>query len=51
MHANNLPTSIWRDIEKLSKQFIWGETNDRRSLSLMAWEELYKLKDQRGVSL
>lgn len=51
MQTNLLPTNTCERIDKISRDFIWGSTDDSKGTHLIAWDKLCKPKNEGGVGL
>lgn len=44
MQSARLPISVCENIDKKVRQFIWGGTNERRSVNLVRWDKVTQPK-------
>lgn len=44
-----LPSSVVDEIDKLCRQFLWGDKDGKRKLRYMAWEKIYTPKNLGGL--
>lgn len=51
MQTDKLPASVCKEIECLSRSFVWADSDDRKGNHLVAWEQLCQPKAQGGVGL
>ncbi|CAL1371641.1 unnamed protein product [Linum trigynum] len=51
MHTELIPSGVCRNIDKITRDFVWGAEENRSKLHLVAWERLTLAKDQGGVGL
>ncbi|CAL1384516.1 unnamed protein product [Linum trigynum] len=51
MHTELIPSGVCRSIDKISRDFIWGDEEEKAKMHLVAWETLTKPKDYGGVGL
>ncbi|XP_021751079.1 uncharacterized protein LOC110716751 [Chenopodium quinoa] len=49
MHCFSIPNSILNGIEKMCRQFFWGQKGEERKLCWVAWEKLYVSKKEGGL--
>lgn len=51
MQTTKLPRSVCDDIDRKTRKFLWGGTNEARKIHLVAWENVTKHKQEGGLSL
>lgn len=51
MHSTSLPKTIYNEIEKICKKFIWGDTVGNRRIHLVNWNQVCQLLDNRGLGI
>lgn len=51
MQTAKIPRIICDDIDKRTRRFIWGGTEDHRRVHLLSWEQLQKPRDQGGLGV
>lgn len=51
MQTNLLPKSTCDNIDKMSRDFIWGFTNEGKGTHLVAWDKLCRPKNEGGIAL
>ncbi|CAL1357331.1 unnamed protein product [Linum trigynum] len=51
MHTELIPSGVCRSIDKISRDFIWGDEDNHSKFHLVAWERLTKPKAQGGVGI
>lgn len=49
MQTAKIPRSICEDIDKKTRRFIWGGSDDKRGVHLISWETLQKPTLQGGI--
>ena len=49
MQCFSLPKSILNDIEKVCRNFFWGQKGEERKMSWVAWEKMYGAKKDGGM--
>ncbi|XP_056697398.1 uncharacterized protein [Spinacia oleracea] len=51
MQANYLPKATLNDLDKIINDFLWGHSENKRKLHLVAKEDMFKPKDQGGLGI
>ena len=51
MQCAALPSKITQSINRLSRNFIWGTTDDKKKLHLVSWKKITKPKKDGGIGL
>ena len=51
MQGAALPMHVCEKIDKVSRDFIWGSTEDKRKLHLVGWGKIVKSKEEGGLGL
>ncbi|XP_061342057.1 uncharacterized protein LOC133288347 [Gastrolobium bilobum] len=51
MQNNSLPIHVCQEIEKLQRNFIWGDSYAKRKAHYVAWEQLYEPKECGGLGI
>lgn len=51
MQTNLLPNSTCERIDKMSRDFIWGYSDEGKGTHLIAWDKLCRPKNEGGVGL
>lgn len=51
MQTMKLPASVCEHLDRLNKNFIWGDTPDRKKLHLVKWDKVCKDKDCGGLGI
>lgn len=51
MQTVKLPAGIIREIEKLNRDFLWGDTQDKRQHHPISWKVICSPKDEGGLGL
>lgn len=46
-----LPKSLIKDIEKDSRQFLWGDSEDLRKIHLVSWDQVSTQKTNGGLGI
>ena len=49
--TTKLPTSICDNVEKVCRDFIWGDTEEKRKVHLVAWRDLCKPRMAGGLGM
>lgn len=49
MQAAKLPSSVLEELEKLNRNFFWGDGEGQRKIHTLAWKEVCKPKEFRGL--
>jgi ribonuclease HI len=51
MQCTMLPGKICKELDKLNRNFLWGESSDRRKLHLLNWQNITRPKDEGGLGI
>ncbi|CAI0395768.1 unnamed protein product [Linum tenue] len=51
MQMELLPASICKSIDRLNRDFFWGDTEDKKKLHLVSWPHLLEPKENGGAGL
>lgn len=51
MSLFKLPVAVSQSIEKMQKQFFWGDSVDKRKLHLVKWDVVAKKKENGGLGV
>lgn len=51
MQTNLLPNSTCERIDKISRDFLWGNTEAKKGTHLIAWDKLCRPKNEGGIGL
>lgn len=51
MQCYKLPTRIYDRIDKLTRDFLWGSTKEKRKLHLVGWDKVAALTTLRGLGI
>ncbi|CAL1391746.1 unnamed protein product [Linum trigynum] len=51
MQTELIPMGVCRSIDKLNRDFIWGDEEEKTKMHLVAWEKMTKSKKQGGVGI
>ncbi|GLT63634.1 hypothetical protein SLA2020_361840 [Shorea laevis] len=46
-----LPSSVHKEIDRISRNFLWGSIDDQRKIHLVDWDTIYKPKTHGGLGL
>jgi hypothetical protein len=46
-----MPTSVWKKVIKIQRQFLWGDVRGGNKISWMKWEVVCKAKSQGGLGV
>lgn len=49
MQTAKIPRTVCDDIDKRTRRFLWGGTEERRGMHLLSWEALQKPKEHGGI--
>ncbi|XP_061358638.1 uncharacterized protein LOC133302833 [Gastrolobium bilobum] len=51
MQSTDVPISICKEVEKMTRGFIWGSNRSKRKVHLVSWENVYRVKEEGGLGL
>lgn len=51
MQATKIPSSICDKLDKLNRNFLWGDTDEKGKIHLLSWDKVCKPKVKGGLSL
>ena len=51
MHHDRIPNGIIQEIERLQRNFVWGEDQGEKRWHAIAWERLCQPKEVGGVGI
>lgn len=51
MQTSLLPVSICNELDKCSRQFVWGDTADHRIIHMVAWDNICRPRNKGGLGL
>lgn len=51
MQTASLPACVNKDVEKASRNFLWGSTNEKRKMHLISWERVCSPKVNGGLGV
>ena len=51
MQCVALPSKVLHSVDKLSQEFLWGSTDNKKKLHLVSWKKIAKPKTEGGLSL
>ncbi|CAL1356848.1 unnamed protein product [Linum trigynum] len=51
MFTEKLPVSVCKNIDRINRQFVWGEEEGKTHFHPVAWEHLTRPRDQGGVGI
>ncbi|XP_028092237.1 uncharacterized protein LOC114292475 [Camellia sinensis] len=51
MHTMELPRKVCDEIDKINRNFLWGDTREKRKVHLANWDQVCKLKKDGGLGL
>lgn len=51
MSIFKLPISVANKLEKIQRQFLWGDSNEKRKLHLVGWDKVTKSKKRGGLGV
>lgn len=51
MHTNYLPQHICNELDRINRNFLWGDTSEKRRVHLVNWEEVCTTKEKGGLGL
>ncbi|XP_059315479.1 uncharacterized protein LOC132066113 [Lycium ferocissimum] len=46
-----LPQSVVKEVDKLCRGFLWGNTEDKKKINLVAWEKICQPKSHGGLNI
>lgn len=51
MHTTRLPRAICDEVDKKVRGFLWGDTEEKKRMHLVAWEKVTKPKVEGGLGI
>lgn len=51
MQTTKLPAQICDSLDRLNRNFLWGDTNDKKKVHLVKWEKVCKPKCKGGLGI
>lgn len=51
MSLNKMSIAIAKKLEKLQRQFFWGDTIDKRNMHMIKWEDIAQKKSNGGLGV
>lgn len=51
MQTNLLPTSIYNQMDKLNRNFLWGDSPDKKKIHLIKWEKVCEPLKEGGLGI
>ena len=51
MQSIALPTKVLSNVEKLSRNFLWGSTENKKKFHLVSWQKTTKPKSEGGLGI
>ncbi|CAL1405408.1 unnamed protein product [Linum trigynum] len=51
MFTERLPTAICNSLDRINRQFVWGEEDGKSKFHPVAWEQMTKPRQQGGVGI
>lgn len=51
IQTSKLPRTTCDDIDRISRRFLWGGSEEQRKVHLVAWDTVTKEKDSGGLGL
>lgn len=51
MQTNLLPGRILDSMDKISRDFIWGSTPEKKKLHMMSWKKITRPKAEGGLGI
>lgn len=51
MQTAKIPRSLCDELDKKTRRFIWGGTEEKNQFHLLSWETLQKPRDQGGIGI
>ncbi|CAL1352198.1 unnamed protein product [Linum trigynum] len=51
MQVELMPKTVCKDLDKINRSFIWGDSEEKRKLHLVGWQTLTLPKDQGGLGI
>lgn len=46
-----LPQSVLNEVDRKCRKFLWGSSEEKKKVSLVAWEKICKPKKQDGLNV
>ena len=51
MQTTALPANVCESIDKINRNFLWGDSSDQRKFHLVKWDEVCKSKRDGGLGI
>ena len=51
MQATPLPTHLCDKLDKISRDFLWGSTSEKRIIHLVGWNKIVRSKEEGGLGI
>lgn len=51
MLVHKIPMSICKDVDRINKNFLWGETGEKKKVHLMKWQKVCTPKNMGGLGI
>ncbi|XP_021735141.1 uncharacterized protein LOC110701828 [Chenopodium quinoa] len=51
MQCFNIPVCILNEIERLCRNFFWGQRKEEKKLAWVAWDRMYAAKKDGGLGM
>lgn len=51
MSIFKMPITVCNKIEKIQRQFLWGDTNEKRKLHMVGWDRVTKSRKHGGLGI
>ena len=51
MQGTILPIHLCNKLDKINRDFLWGSTNEKQRMHLVAWEKVIRPKEKGGLEI
>lgn len=51
MQTMEIPVSVCDKLDKINRNFLWGDTDKKKKMHLINWNKVCKSKDNGGLGI